>query len=81
MNEQTPLLQNNKACCSTDLKNSCCSVGLKKKSCCSSKDPTDELPTTTGNEEHCFLSQQKWEYKSIALLCALFLAGNEKNTS
>lgn len=70
MDEQTPLIHKNKACCSTDIKQTCCST---KKQCCSSN--PSELPSFTGNEEHCFLSQQKWEYKCIALLCALFLAG------
>ncbi|KAI9244941.1 major facilitator superfamily domain-containing protein [Sporodiniella umbellata] len=66
MNEETPLLKNDRPLCC--LKGSGCSS--KKKQCPS----TESLLPTTVEEEYCFLSEQKWEYKTIALLCAIFLA-------
>jgi hypothetical protein len=77
MNEQTPLLQkqDTQACCPIKNNNkgaetACCS--LKKKN----KQPIcNELPPAN-HQDYCFLADQKWEYKCIALMCAIFLAGN-----
>lgn len=66
MNEQTPLLNDRPSCCSAN-KSACCSSKRKNST------QNNGLPTVN-DEDYCFLSEQKWEYKLIALLCAIFLA-------
>lgn len=89
MNEQTPLLRDTTAtkqpsCCSSGgkrpiQKSACCSFkndGVV--SCCSSKKGrttcSSGLPPVN-EDDYCYLAEQKWEYKFIALMCAIFLAG------
>lgn len=72
MNEQTPLLQQKQNCCSSNNKTAiepptCCSLKKKKVVC-------KDLPPVN-DQDYCFLADQKWEYKSIAFMCAIFLAG------
>lgn len=83
MNEQTPLLKNIKQapCSSTDNQEqtSCCSIkkgGNGQSACCSAKKktkPCNGLPPVN-DADYCFLAEQKWEYKTIALACAILLA-------
>lgn len=87
MNEQTPLLRNeqqNSCCLSTSedqQQPKCCSMKMNigangKSACCSVKKktkPCSGLPPVN-DEDYCFLAEQKWEYKSIALACAILLA-------
>lgn len=70
--ETTPLI--NKDCCSEQ--EGCCRYNKDKP-----VTPTT-IPTATSlyipnddNDTTCQLSNQPWKYKSVALLCALFLAG------
>ncbi|KAI8334070.1 major facilitator superfamily domain-containing protein [Choanephora cucurbitarum] len=78
MNEQTPLLPKDTppSCCSLKddgKKPSCCSL---KSACCSNKNDQkacSKLPPVN-DDDYCFLAEQKWEYKCIALMCAMFLA-------
>ena len=88
MDEQTPLLKTKQQdpCCSSIADNgqplpACCSMKMNngvngKSACCSSKKktkPCNGLPPVN-DEDYCFLAEQKWEYKSIALACAILLA-------
>lgn len=78
MSEQTPLLQN--------ARHSSCKGQLQKTACCAFKvdvgqpaapkkrNHCSDLPSDR-DDDFCYLSEQKWEYKLIALACALFLAG------
>ncbi|KAJ2964790.1 hypothetical protein NQZ79_g329 [Umbelopsis isabellina] len=61
-------IYNNQKCCGLGLG---CGVDGKRGACCreSSKRVEDEM-----NDYCSSLSNQPWQYKSIALLCALFLA-------
>ncbi|CAO3700263.1 unnamed protein product [Rhizopus microsporus] len=70
MNEQTPLLNkaNQSTCCSTN-GNACCASRRKS----SGRLQKNGLPIVN-DEDYCYLSEQKWQYKLIALLCAIFLA-------
>ncbi|KAI8874921.1 hypothetical protein K501DRAFT_84073 [Backusella circina FSU 941] len=74
MNEQTPLLKDNKkGCCSAQ--KSCCSSKPDGPSCCSSNRKSFSSELTVGHDQdYCYLSEQKWQYKMIALTCAIFLA-------
>lgn len=82
MNEQTPLLKdaNKSPCGKISQKSACCSFKNDDNgtSCCSSKKnnkaPCSGLPPVN-DDDYCYLSEQKWEYKMIALMCAIFLAG------
>jgi hypothetical protein len=78
MNEQTPLLNNaKKPACEPIQKAGCCSFKNSDSagSCCSQKTkPCSGLPPVN-DDDYCYLSEQKWEYKLIALACAIFLAG------
>lgn len=67
--ERTPLLpQSAKSCCGRNEplndrgESTCCSRGT-----CCSQSITDE--------DDCFLTTQPWQYKAVALICALLLAG------
>lgn len=88
MDEQTPLLKNKQQdpCCSSTTDNrqppaTCCSMKMNsgpagKPACCSAKKktkPCNGLPPVN-DEDYCFLAEQKWEYKGIALACAILLA-------
>lgn len=90
MNEQTPLLKDTprqpSSCCSSHgqiKKSACCSFkddnsAGNQPSCCSSqkgKKTCSGLPPVN-DDDYCYLAEQKWEYKLIALMCAIFLAGN-----
>ncbi|RCH97907.1 Major facilitator super domain-containing protein 1 [Rhizopus stolonifer] len=76
MNEQTPLLAKDNQpslCCSQKASATCCSA---KSACCSNKSQKtacSRLPPVN-DEDYCFLAEQKWEYKCVALMCAIFLA-------
>jgi hypothetical protein len=72
MNEETPLLQKQATCNLSEhtVTATCCSLKKKKK-----QPVCNELPPIN-DQDYCFLADQKWEYKSIALMCAIFLAGN-----
>jgi hypothetical protein len=73
ISEQTPLLS---SCCSK--KQSCCSNKASESACCSSNKTSAELPTSNEDDDFCYLSKQKWQYKLVALSCAIFLAGKKK---
>lgn len=78
MSEQTPLLQNAKlSSCKGQLqRTACCSFKNDLDQTCSKKkkNPCSGLPVNK-DDDFCYLAEQKWEYKLIALACALFLAG------
>lgn len=78
MSEQTPLLPNaRQSSCKEQLqKTACCSFKKDLDQSCSPKKkrPCSDLPVDK-DDDFCYLSEQKWEYKLIALACALFLAG------
>lgn len=81
MNEQTPLLKDaKKPACGQIQKSACCSFKGDNgpASCCSSKKKNGKSPCSglppVNDDDYCYLSEQKWEYKLIALMCAIFLA-------
>ncbi|KAI7893521.1 major facilitator superfamily domain-containing protein [Mucor mucedo] len=77
MSEQTPLLQNaiHSSCKGQLQKTACCSfkVDLGQAAAPKKRSRCNELPIDR-DDDFCYLSEQKWKYKLIALACALFLA-------
>ncbi|KAF7732113.1 hypothetical protein EC973_006368 [Apophysomyces ossiformis] len=77
ISEETPLLNNsdnnannNESCCASK---ACCSSN-PTSACCSSMPDQPCLPTRKDDDDYCHLAEQPWEYKMVALACALFLA-------
>jgi hypothetical protein len=72
LNEETPLLTPSS---SHNTSSFCCS---ENEGCCKNNAIKDKITTVdinNGQEDlTCQLSSQPWKYKSVALLCALFLA-------
>lgn len=82
MSEQTPLLKDTKQVSCKLQKTACCSFKNDDQRCCSSKNNTRTttcLPQTN-DDDFCYLSEQKFEYKLIAFMCAIFLAGMKKKS-
>ncbi|KAI8082845.1 major facilitator superfamily domain-containing protein [Halteromyces radiatus] len=72
--EQTPLLRHHQQIISST---PCCKGRNDIGACCSTaiNPPSSSLDNNDNqNSSYCQLSDQPWKYKSIALLCALFLA-------
>ncbi|KAI8393844.1 major facilitator superfamily domain-containing protein [Radiomyces spectabilis] len=70
--ERQPLLpstNNGSGCCAT--KKSCCASG---KGCCSTQMRPQRCNIPTTDDDYCHLADEPWEYKAVALSCALFLA-------
>jgi hypothetical protein len=66
-------MTNDQECCGLGLG---CGVKGEGSSCCRSLSRKDEIE----RDEYCdSLANQPWQYKSVALLCALFLAGMKQH--
>lgn len=69
LEEQAPLLPQHKAVDS--------SYTTDKRPCCASRHRTDSqcCSKSMDNQEYCYLADQPWQMKAVALMCALLLAG------